>query len=70
MDGERADCFVDGDIDLFGYLQNKPTNYIDPSEKFFVLFVAPAAYTGAMALADLALAGATSWWVAQQSNDW
>ena len=41
---------------MYAYADGNPVNWIDPNGKFFFLFVAPAAYTGTMALVDLTIA--------------
>ena len=43
-------------------------NWIDPNGKFFFLFVAPAAYTGTMALVDLTIAIGMSYSMQHASN--
>jgi len=54
-----------GGLNMFTYVGNNPVNLIDPEGKFVFLLLAPPVYTGAMALADLAIIGGL-WWTSQQ----
>jgi len=55
-----------GGINLYFYVLNNPLKYIDPEGKFVFLLLAPAGYTVAMALADLAMIGG-SWWLIHEA---